>query len=324
VSKSNLPSFRPLLQKALAKRAALGETCTAFRALNGLVDGLEGVAIDLYGSHVQLQFFDRTWFWCEDELVRSIIDVYKPQFLVVKERLDPSGKSLEKPQMRVVYGADVSSSTIVREGVCSFSVDLLDTVNPGLFLDMREQRLALAPLCAGGELLNLFCYTGSFSVHARKAGATRAVNVDVSGKILDRVRANYELNQIEPLKGEFFKGDATEYLEYAVRKGLLFQTVVLDPPSFSRSERGVFQVKAHLQSLARIGALVTAPGGHFFVSTNHSEYNPTMLVQESVEWIAAAGRKAEVVRSGSQGQDFPGAGRTRESSLSTVLLRMLP
>ena len=321
MSKSNLPSFRPLLQKALSKRAAFAEHCTAYRVLNGLADGLEGVAIDLYGSHVQLQFFDRTWFWCEDELVRAIVDVLKPQFLVVKERLDPAGKSLENPQMRVVLGKGNSSATTVREGACSFVVDLLDTVNPGLFLDMREHRLALAPLSMDGELLNLFCYTGSFSVHARKAGALRAVNVDVSGKILERVRANYELNQISVQKGEFFKGDATEYLEYAVRKGLQFKTVVLDPPSFSRSERGIFQVKAHLQTLARLGALVTAPGGYFFVSTNYSEYTPAMLAQESAEWLE--GRRAEVVRAGSQGQDFPGAGRTRESSLSAVLLRML-
>ena len=317
------PAFTQLIRDAHLKRGSLQGVCDAYRVVNGSEDGLEGVTLDRFGTHYQLQFFDRTWFWCETEICAAVRQACSPQFLVVKERLDPSGKSLEKPHMRVVIGEPAQSACEVREGAAYFQVDLLDTVNPGLFLDMRENRLAVAPLAQGGEMLNLFCYTGSFSVHARLAGATRAVNVDVSGKILDRVRTNYERNGIEVQKGEFFKGDSTEYLEYCVRKNLQFQTVVLDPPSFSRSERGVFQAKAHLGKLVSLCAQCTLPGGHILVATNLSEFHPRTLGKPAQEWVNEAGQSSTVVWARGQGADFPGSGKVKESCLSAVLLKLV-
>lgn len=317
-----VPNFAKLFRKAAEQRASLEGARHAYRVFNGGSDGLEGVTLDRYAEHWQLQFFDRTWFWCEDLLCKAIQEVFQPRFLVVKERLDPSGKSLQNPIMRVMIGKASDSSTEVLEGTSLFHVDLMDTVNPGLFLDMRENRFAVAPLAAGGEMLNLFCYTGSFSVHARKAGATRAVNVDVSGKILDRVRTNYQLNGIAPEKGEFFKGDSEEYLQYAVRKSIKFQVVVLDPPSFSRSERGIFQAKAHLGHLAQLAAQVVAPNGYLFVSTNHSEFTPEALGTMVLEWCSIEHRTAELIWAKGQGSDFLGSGKVRESCLSAVLCRL--
>lgn len=316
-----IPNFKEILLKAARQRFPLQAVTDAYRVMNGAADGLEGVTLDRYGSHWQLQFFDRTWFWCETDLCEAIVAQLHPRFLVVKERLDPAGKSLQNPIMRVVHGDPSDSSTVVREGECRFQVDLLDTINAGLFLDMRENRLALAPLTAGGELLNLFCYTGSFSVHARAAGALRAVNVDLSAKILERVRMNYDLNGIGTQKGEFFRGDAEEYLRFANRKGLRFQAVVLDPPSFSHSGRGVFQAKAHLGNLAMLAATVVADGGYLFVSTNLSDFRPQSLAELVQERSVAAGRRAHIQWVRGQGSDFPGAGSVRESCLSAVLVR---
>ncbi len=291
--------------------------------VNGVADGLAGVVLDRYDDNWQLQFFDATWMEEEASLCAAITEVFHPKFLVVKERLSPAGKSLQNPVMRVVMGDPSQSVCTVREGSAQFQVDLLDTVNPGLFLDMRDNRLQVAPLAAGGELLNLFCYTGSFSVHARLAGATRAVNVDVSHKILERVRTNYQLNGITPVKGEFFCGDSEEYLRYAVRKGLRFRVVVLDPPSFSRSERGVFQVKERMGELIGLCAQLVEDGGWLFVSTNHSEFTPDILDSLALESCQANGRKPRVEWQSSQGEDFPGSGTMRESCLSAVLLRLV-
>lgn len=317
-----VPDFEKILREAAQKRFALQAVTNTYRVVNGSGDGLEGVTLDRYAEHWQLQFFDRTWFWCESEICNAVIQLFHPLMLVVKERLDPSGKSLQNPVMRVVFGKDQSSSTVVREQQSLFHVDLLDTVNPGLFLDMRENRLALAPLSAGGEMLNLFCYTGSFSIHGRKAGATRAVNVDVSSKILEKVRENYQSNGILPAKGEFFRGDSEEYLQYANRKGLRFRLVVLDPPSFSRHERGIFQAKNHLGHLAGLAAQIVEPQGYLFVSTNLSEFTPQTLANLVQESIAPMSRSANLEWVRGQGIDFPGSGGVKESCLSAVLLRL--
>lgn len=316
-----IPDFKTLIQEAARKRFPLQAQTNAFRVFNGGTDGLEGLTIDRYAEHWQIQFFDRTWFWCETQICDAVMDLFHPSFLVVKERLDPSGKSLQNPVIRVMSGEQGSGFTWVKEGAAQFGVDLLDTVNPGLFLDMRENRLAVAGLASGGEMLNLFCYTGSFSVHGRLAGAIRAVNVDVSGKILDRVKLNYERNGIAPVKGEFFKGDSEDYLQYANRKGMKFKLVVLDPPSFSRSDRGIFQAKNHLSGLVRLCAPLIEDGGCLFVSTNLSEVSQANLATQAIESVHSLGLKAEVVWTKGQGSDFPGTGSVKESCLSALLLK---
>lgn len=310
-----------LLGAALQRRALLAAVSNAYRVLNGLGDGLEGVALDRYGSHWQLQFFGARYLSCEEDLVRAVRDICSPAFLVVKYRLDPAGKALETPRMRVALGDASDSATEVEEHGCRFRVDLLDTVNPGLFLDMREIRAAVGLLSEGREMLNLFSYTCSFGVHARMNGAVRAVNVDVSGKILEKGRANYALNGLECLPGEFFKGDSAEYLDWAVRKQKRFDGIVLDPPSFARNRNGVFSVKEHMAALVGQCARILADNGFLMVSTNYSAWTPELLAETALAAFRAAGFSAVTEWQRSQGDDFPGAGSMKESCLSAVLVR---
>lgn len=323
MSVSQTPRWATLFQKALLERAPLLEKSNAYRILNGIADGADGIVVDLYGSHCQLQFFSRYWFHAEEEICQAILEVVQPQFLVVKERLDPNGASLAQPILRVVHGKCDESKTEVWEGKAKFVVDLLDTVNPGLFLDMRSHRLAVAELATQGEMLNLFCYTGSFSVHARLAGAERSVNVDVSAKILERVKENYAKNGITPQKGEFFRGDALEYLQYAARKGLKFQTIVLDPPSFSRSERGIFQVRSHLAQLVEHVIPLLAPHGHFFVSTNYSAFLEEDMRSLLSDTFSAKEIPYQIKWMKGQDEDFKGSGSRRESWLVAALVQRI-
>lgn len=310
-----------LLSPAQQKRKAIALSSNALRLCNGEADGAEGGVIDVFAKHVQLQFYTTTHLAQEAQIVDALQNLLQPQFLVVKERLDSNGLALAKPQMRLLIGNAEQSCTEVFEGKARFGVDLLDTVNPGLFLDMRAQRLALADLGTSGKMLNLFCYTGSFSVHARLAGTEHVVNVDLSAKILDKVRQNYALNQIAIQKGEFFRGDALDYLQYAVRKGLRFETIVLDPPSFSRTQKGIFQVALQLQNMIADCALLLQKAGHLLVSTNYSEVDENVLR----EWIALAFQKQkiayEVIWMRGQDADFVGSGTRRDSWLVAALVK---
>ncbi|HSQ42287.1 MAG TPA: class I SAM-dependent methyltransferase [Fibrobacteraceae bacterium] len=307
------------LQDCAQKRASIAAQTNAYRVINGIADGFPGVVLDRYGDHWQLQFYRSDWMDRESLLCEAIQIAFSPEFLVVKNRLDRDGRSLERPKMHVAVGNENAASCEVREGEARFHVDLLDTVNPGLFLDMRDHRIELASLSCGGDMLNLFCYTGSFSVHARLAGATRAVNVDISAKILSRARENYLLNGIQTLRGEFFRGTAGEYLRYAVRKGLRFRIVVLDPPSFSHSAQGSFQVRQDLESLVRLCAQVVEAQGFLFVSTNHSQYRPHLLADFVHQWTPNA---SKILWMRGQSMDFSSNGSQRESCLSAVLVQM--
>lgn len=314
--------FRSLLEKAFSKRSSLLELTDAFRVVNGSDDGFPGVAIDQYGDRFQVQYFGPELLSREQEIATAVKEVFAPKFIVSKFRLSPSGKSLEKPEMHVELGSETESSTIVREGNCRFHVDLLDTVNPGLFLDMRDGRLDVEARARGKEVLNLFSYTCSFAVHARVGGATRAVNADISGKILEKGRENYRLNGLEPLKGEFFKGDSREYLAWCLRKGFKFDGVVLDPPSFSRNKGKVFSVKTDFQTLVAEVAGLLAPGAFFLASTNYSAFTPEGLGKETLATVKELFPKAKIAWARGQGMDFPGSGKRKESALSAVMIEV--
>jgi 23S rRNA (cytosine1962-C5)-methyltransferase len=246
--------------------------------------------------------------------------------------------------MDVVIGSREDAVGTVREGNANFHVDLLDTINPGLFLDMRHVRLEvedrfrdmsgaspahLADLAnlensaqTGLRFLNLFSYTCSFSVHARLGGAAVATNADISGKILDKGRENYALNGLDLRPGEFFRGNAIEYVHWAQKKGLRFDGIVLDPPSFARFKGFNFNVREHLMPLVADCATLLNPGGFFMVSSNYSEFNLSAFARDVLAAVSSVHPNAKTSWKKSQDVDFVGSGSTKDSCLVATLVEV--
>jgi 23S rRNA (cytosine1962-C5)-methyltransferase len=316
-----------IFRKAASLRAPLEEVTDAYRLFNGIGDGIPGVTLDRFGGRYQIQFFSADALKDYEQIRDAVQKLFQPEFLVAKFRTDPSGRSLEHPRMDVLVGTPEQSVGTVREGKARFHVDLLDTVNPGLFLDMRDVRLEVderfGKMSSGGlRFLNLFSYTCSFSVHARLGGAEIATNADISGKILDKGRENYALNGLDLRPGEFFRGSALEYVQWALKKGLKFDGIVLDPPSFARFKGANFNVREHLMPLAAKCAGLLNRGGFLMVSSNYSEF---VLEKFSADVLAAARQVqpgAHAAWSRSQGIDFVGFGLTKESSLVATLVEV--
>lgn len=304
----------------------------AYRLFNGVGDGIPGVTLDRFGERYQLQFFSADALKDYEQIKTAVLDLFQPEFLVAKFRIDPSGRSLEYPRMDVLAGTPEQAVGTVREGNAKFHVDLLDTVNPGLFLDMRDVRLEVEERFAqmtqngsaqgGLRFLNLFSYTCSFSVHARLGGAEIATNADISGKILDKGRENYALNGLDLRPGEFFRGSALEYVQWALKKGLKFDGIVLDPPSFARFKGGNFNVREHLMPLVSQCAGLLNAGGFLMVSSNYSEFVLEKFSADVLASVRQVRPDANAAWSRSQGVDFVGSGRTKESSLVATLVEV--
>lgn len=326
---------------AADKRSSLLEVTDACRLFNGVGDGIPGVTLDRFGDRYQLQFFSADAAKDYEQIKSTVLDLFQPEFLVAKFRTDPSGRSLEHPRMDVVAGSTELARGTVREGKARFHVDLLDTVNPGLFLDMRNVRLEVCERFGkmssagasgsdgtaegpgrGLRFLNLFSYTCSFSVHARLGGAEVATNADISGKILDKGRENYALNGLDLRPGEFFRGSALEYVPWALKKGLKFDGIVLDPPSFARFKGGNFNVREHLLPLVSQCAGLLNAGGFFMVSSNYSEFALDKFSADVLSAVRSVCSKARTAWKRSQGVDFPGAGLSKESSLVATLVEV--
>jgi 23S rRNA (cytosine1962-C5)-methyltransferase len=346
--------MKNLLRTAFEKRSSLFEVTDAFRIVNGAADGFPGVTLDKFGDRFQVQFFGPEMLSRRRELVDAVSRLFNPVCVVVKERLSRSGKSLENAPMEIALGAREDAVGIVREGRARFHVDLLDTVNPGLFLDMRHVRLEVEDrFCAmtgavqpgesskeipafagmtnekawmtnedGPRFLNLFSYTCSFSVHARLGGAAVATNADISGKILDKGRENYALNGLDLRPGEFFRGNALEYVRWACKKGLRFDGIVLDPPSFARFKGFNFNVREHLMPLVADCASVLNPHGFIMVSSNYSEFVLDAFSRDVLDAVKSVHKNARTAWKRGQDIDFVGSGSTKDSCLVATLVEV--
>lgn len=321
-----------LLQSANAKRSPLFDVTDAYRVVNGAADGFPGLTVDRYGDRFQIQFFGPELLMRKDEIVAAVAMLFNPVCVVVKERLSSAGRSLENAPMDVVIGSREDAVGVVHEGKAQFHVDLMDTINPGLFLDMRHVRLEVeerfrtmsgaAQSGEGSRFLNLFSYTCSFSVHARLGGAALATNADISGKILDKGRENYALNGLDLRPGEFFRGNAVEYVRWAKKKGLRFDGIVLDPPSFARFKGFNFNVREHLTPLVAECAELLNPNGFFMVSSNYSEFNLSVFARDVLAAVSSVHPHARTSWKKSQDIDFVGSGSTKDSCLVATMVEV--
>jgi 23S rRNA (cytosine1962-C5)-methyltransferase len=169
-------------------------------------------------------------------------------------------------------------------------------LSPGLFLDQRENRAFVKAKAAETEkVLNLFSYTSGFSVAAAKAGAKQVVSVDVSKPFLEWSKRNFELNGLSTESHEFRAMDAREYVAWAVKKALLFDIVVCDPPSFARGKKDVFRIEKDFEQLFLDCLKLTKPHtGLLFFSTNYEGWSPDDLGMRAQEAIDRAKNESKV------------------------------
>jgi 23S rRNA G2069 N7-methylase RlmK/C1962 C5-methylase RlmI len=309
------------IEKAVKKRESLKGITNAVRLVNGVGDGLSGLVLEQYNQHFVAQVFDQEWL--SGEMKELLTDLVRTRlggkYFIVKDRTASAAATPEAFRTEVWIGEAESQATILENNL-RFAVDLNDTLNTGLFLDMRWNRLLVGEKAAGRKVLNCFAYTCSFGVHCRAGQAAQVVNVDISPKALARGRVNYELNRIAPGSEEFVRADAVEYLERAAKLNNRFGLIILDPPSFARFEGRTFSVKKDLQRLVELAAQVLEPGGLMFVATNLSD----LTYDDILDMATVIGKKQRVKKVERLGQDvdFPGSGLMPESYLVAGLFEL--
>lgn len=261
------------------------------------------VIVDRYdtdeGTRVYLQEVDRGWRQSETER-REWLDLVVAATATTLG-VDP-GDVVTQSRWRQRAGGDKTRQyapsgiegemLTVREGPYRFWINLGARVDTGLFLDHRITRARVASEAAGRRVLNLFAYTGSFTVHAAGAGARSSVSVDLSNTYLDWAQKNLSLNGLASPAHELVRADVMDWLRIARPRGLEFDLIVLDPPSFSNSKKmqGVLDVQRdHAWLIGRCLELL-APGGCLYFSTNLRRFtlDPGLAQQARIEDLSQA------------------------------------
>jgi 23S rRNA (cytosine1962-C5)-methyltransferase len=283
------PSLPHALAVAIERRRGLiGPGLEAFRAFSGAADGVDGVFVDVYGPGATLAFYEgraprvmRTDAAAADVLsalsLLGVRSVYVKPFAKDRSRL---GGELPEETTRATpaAGETLPEAVVIAEHRWRLEVRLYDGLSTGLFLDQRDNRGWVRRWVAerGGKasVLNTFAYTCAFSVAAAVAGAA-TTSVDVSPRYLDWGKRNFAHNGLEAASHRFARMDTFEFFGYAKRKGLRYDLVVLDPPSFSAGskKKGIpawSSVSDYARLVGEAVALVNR-GGAVFASTNTQE-----------------------------------------------------
>jgi len=303
----------------LALRAAIIDTSLtdAFRVVHGAADGWPGLYFDRLGEDLLAQSAAALTAQQRQHIERLGARTVYHQLLQRQGRQPPQW----------LWGAPATNEILVRENGLRFELRLDEGGSIGLFLDQRENRRRLqerhiAPgfeLPPAPEVLNGFAYTCGFSV-AAAAGGGHVTSLDLSKKYLEWGRRNFVLNGLEPYGHDFIFGDAFAWFRRLVKKKRLFDVVVLDPPTFSRSrESGVFQAEKDYGALVSAALPLLKRGGTLLASTNAAGFAPEDFLEAVTGAIRQAGRAVTRQHYAPQPPDFP-VERTEPAHLKTVWL----
>ena len=227
-------------------------------------------AIDVYGGQIHLQEYDTGWLMQPEEYETWLSEVLEAvAFITGFAPADIHLKRRERQKGTQQYEktGKAGEDFIVHEHGRRFWVNLEKYLDTGLFLDHRNTRQRVGEMAAGKRFLNLFAYTGSFSVYAATGGAAASETVDLSNTYLDWARRNFELNGIDEARHQIVRADVFQYLQAAAQAGKPFDLIVMDPPSFSNSKKmlDILDIQRdHMRLIDGAMALLASDGLLFF------------------------------------------------------------
>lgn len=231
------------------------------------------LAIDLYEGRPHVQEFESRWrgsaeereLW-ETQVRSAVAQVFELPEDEVFLKLRRQQKGLEQYQKTGETGQDF----VVQESGLKFWVNLQAYLDTGLFLDHRKTRAMVRERAAGKRVLNLFAYTGSFSVYSAAGGAVSTTTVDLSNTYQEWTRRNFALNKADPKTNALVRADVFAYLDDAQARKERYELIVLDPPSFSNSKKmsDVLDVQRDHPRLINACLQLLTEGGELFFSNN--------------------------------------------------------
>ena len=230
-------------------------------------------AVDVYGSQIHLQEYDTGWLMQPEEYEAWLAEIIEAIVFVTgfsSDDIHLKRRERQKGVQQYEKTGRAGEDFVIEENGRKFWVNLDKYVDTGLFLDHRNTRKKVGDTAAGKRFLNLFSYTGSFTVYAATGGAVSSETVDLSNTYLDWARRNFELNGIDLAKHQIIRADVFQYLQTAFEAGKQFDLIVMDPPSFSNSKKmsDTLDIQRDHARLIQGAMKLLAPNGLMYFSNN--------------------------------------------------------
>ena len=284
-------------------------------------DFLPGLVVDKYADVLVLQSLSLGMERIKDMIADLLMEIVAPRG--IWERSDVPVRRLEgMEQTTGLLRGEVPDLVDMKENGIIFGVDVKNGQKTGFFLDQKENRAAIAPLCRGARVLDCFCHNGSFSLHAARYGAKSVLGVDISEEALEVARENARKNGLDNVR--FEAHNCFDLLRELTDAGEKFDLVILDPPAFTKNKAALQSALRGYKEINLRGLKLVRPGG-FMVTCSCSQHVLTEMFQNMVNEAARdAKKRIRLVEYRTQALDHPILPQSIETKyLKTMILQVM-
>lgn len=300
--------FREKVAAAKVLRTELLSTDTnAYRLLHGENDGLPGLVVDVYAGVCVMKLYSPVWFPWLELLQPILLETTGAGSLVIRlaRNVEGAAAGADLADGAVLMGALPEEEVVFREHGTRFHANVVQGHKTGFFLDHRANRKQVGELAEGKEVLDVFSYAGGFSVHALAGGALKVTALDVSGPALEQAHRNVELNFGNDGRFQTIEDDAFDALADLARREKEYDIVIVDPPSFAKSDKEVAGALAAYRKINKLALPLVAPGGVLVAASCSARVPAEDFFQVIASVLQASGRKHKLVEKTFHDADHP-------------------
>lgn len=305
--------FTARIEQAWQMRLPLLEQGTdGYRVVNGENDALPGLIVDRYGDSLVIKLYTAAWLPHLDAVLAGLRAVMTPARMVLRLSRNMAASAHRDHGLAdgsELTGAGVDGPVLFRENGLVFEADLVHGQKTGFFLDQRDNRARVERLAGGRTVLNVFAYTGGFSLYAARGGAREVTSLDLSAPALAAAERNFVHNAADARVGaavhRTLQGDAFEMLAGLATEGVRYDVVILDPPAFAKARGEVDRALGSYATLARAGLDVLTPGGTLVAASCSSRVTADAFAAMVTDTARAAGRPLHVLEQTGHALDHP-------------------
>jgi 23S rRNA (cytosine1962-C5)-methyltransferase len=295
--------FARRIDRALRLREQLFDE-PFYRLVHAEADGLPGLVVDRFDDVLVVQSNAAGMARIEPLVLETLSAALRPRAIVLRNDSPARAQDGLLPEIRVASGA-LDIRLLLRENNAVFPVDPLGGQKTGWFFDQRGNRGFMARLAKGGaRVLDLYCYTGGYSVQAGLAGAAQTIGIDRSEPALSLAAEAAVLNGVDAICS-FRRGEVFAETERLAAAGECFDIVIADPPAFAKSRKDVPAALRGYRKLARLAAGLTSRRGFLFLASCSYNVAAAEFAEAVRRGLADAGRSGRIIRTAGAGPDHP-------------------
>lgn len=295
--------FSRRIKDALMLREKLLGARDAMRLIYSEGDFLPGLIADKYKNCLVLQFLTAGMESMKETIINLFDEMLAPEVIILRN--DGRSRTLEGLALhKEIVKGNLNTLPVINEDGLLFEINPYEGQKTGFFLDQRENRIALKNLIKGGKGLDLFCYTGAWSIHLASAGA-EVTGIDESEKAVAQARKNAEMNNLQD-KGKFIKDDVFVFLKNeSLKNKQAYDFIVLDPPAFVKSSSRIKEALKAYRGLNSICMRLIKKGGILATSSCSYHISREMFIDMLKVSARDSGRRIRLLSLRSQGADHP-------------------